>query len=393
VPACVVIANKKELPRPSLSTPVEKDVKAIAGQILSGKLERKNASLSEAEEALTVEDVEFSLHMRGRRSFWATGVGARPQKASFYKTHFSRGASILPRSFWFVQVKPSPLGFNPDLPPLETADRAVEEAKDAYKSVFFKGTVESRFLYTTLLSTDLLPFGYLDYRLVVLPIEPDRDHYKLIDLDEAQKRGFLNLARWLEKTEDEWTRRRSDKAARITVLGWLDYRHKLTAQNPQAKYRMIYNKSGTFPTAAVVENGQIKFAINGQPLVARGTIADEMTYYFETTNLYEALYLSAIFNAPIIDKLVKPMQSRGLWGPRDIHKKVLELPIPQFDGKNKGHQLLAELGKECTSKVEKWLASGGAGNIQSIGKLRSMVRQTLSQELAEIDELVKKILG
>lgn len=394
VPACVVIANKKELPRPLLSKPVvEGKAKVIAGQILSGKLERKNASLSEAEETLTVEDVEYSLHLRGRRSFWATGVGAGPQKASFYKTHFLRGASILPRSFWFVQVKPSPLGFDPDLPPLETADRAREKAKDAYKSVFFKGTVESRFLYATLLSTDLLPFGQLDYRLMVLPIEPAGEQYKLIDVNEAHKRGFLHLAQWLEKTEAEWTKRRSTKAERISALGWLDYRHKLTAQNPQAKYRMIYNKSGTFPTAAVVENGQIKFAINGQSLAARGTIADEMTYYFETTNLHEAFYLAAIFNAPIIDKLVKPMQSRGLWGPRDIHKKVLELPIPQFDEKNQIHRRLAELGKECSTKVEKWLASGGAGKIQSIGRLRSIVRQMLSEELAEIDELVKKILG
>jgi hypothetical protein len=101
----------------------------------------------------------------------------------------------------------------------------------------------------------------------------------------------------------------------------------------------------------------------------------------------------AVLNAPIIDKLIKPMQSRGLWGPRDICKKVLELPIPQFDEKNKIHQRLAKLGEECSAKVEQWLVSGGAGNIKSIGKLRSMVRQMLKEELAEIDELVKKILG
>jgi hypothetical protein len=51
------------------------------------------------------------------------------------------------------------------------------------------------------------------------------------------------------------------------------------------------------------------------------------------------------------------------------------------------------MGAECSAKLEKWLASGGAGEIHSIGKLRSMVRHMLSQELAEIDELVKKILG
>jgi hypothetical protein len=394
VPSCVVIADKRELPRPSLSTPVDnEETRAILGQILSGKLEQKNASLQEAEEALTIEDVEFSLHTRGKRSFWAIGESVSTQEPSYYKREFQRGADIHPRSFWFVQVKPSPLGFNPDLPPLETAARAIKEAKDAYRSVFFKGTVESRFLYATLLSTDLLPFRHLDYRLVVLPIEPAGDHYKLIDADEAHKRGFLNLARWLEKVEQEWTKRRSAKAEQITALGWLDYRKKLTVQNPQVRYRVIYNTSGTFLTAAIVENEPIEFEINRQRLIARRFIADTKTYFCEINNQREAFFVVAVLNAPIIDKLIKPMQSRGLWGPRDIHKKVLELPIPQFDAANPTHKRLAELGEACSAKVEQWLASGGAGKITSIGKLRSMVRQMLSQELAEIDELTKKILG
>jgi len=393
VPSCVVIANKKELPRPSRSTPVEKDVKVIAGQILSGELERKNASLPEAEEALTLEDIEFSLHTRGKRSYWATEKGKGAQPSSFYKKHFAQGATIVPRSFWFVQVKSSVVGFNPDLPPLETDPRAIEEAKKPYRDVRFEGNVESRFLYATLLSTDLLPFGRLDYRLVVLPIEPAGEQYKLIDANEAHKRGFLHLAQWLGKTEEEWTKRRSTKAERISALGWLDYRKKLTVQNPQTKYRVIYNTSGTFLTAAVIEIKPVKFEVKEQQVVTKGFIIDHKTYFLESSDKSEAFFLVAFFNAPIIDKLIKPMQSRGLWGPRDIHKKVLELPIPQFDEKNKGHQRLAELGEECSAKVEKWLASGGAGKIQSIGRLRSIVRQMLNEELAEIDELVKKILG
>lgn len=103
--------------------------------------------------------------------------------------------------------------------------------------------------------------------------------------------------------------------------------------------------------------------------------------------------MSSVLNAPKIDTLIKPMQSRGLWGPRDIHKKVLELPIPRFNADNPNHQRLAELGEECSIKVEQWLASGGAGKIKSIGKLRSMVRVMLKDELMEIDALVQEILG
>jgi len=383
VPACVLLADKGK--------PVKMD-SPVTGQILNGNLGRKNASLDEAESALTVEDVDFSLHTRGKRSFWATGIDLGMKGTSFYRARFSQGATIVPRSFWFVQVKPSPLGFNPDLPPLETADRARAKAKDAYKSVFFKDTVESRFLYTTLLSTDLLPFGHLDYRLVVLPIEPEGDHYRLIDANEAHQRGFLHLARWLENVEGEWEKRRSTKAERMTALGWLDYRRKLRVQNPQAKYRVIYNTSGTFLTAAVVENEPIQFEINGQEIKAQGFLTDYVTYYLETSNPNEAYYLSAIFNAPKIDALIKPMQARGLWGPRHICKKALELPIPQFDAKNAVHQRLAKSGRECSTKVEEWLASGGSGKIKSIGRLRGMVREVLKDELKQIDALIKGIL-
>jgi hypothetical protein len=376
VPACVLIAEKGK---------IDSTTYPLKGEILSGKLDRKNAPLADAEKALAVTDVEFLLHTRGKRSFWATEKTEKAKEESFYKQSFFQGATIVPRSFWFVQVKSSLLGFNPDLPPLETADRAVEQAKDAYKSVFFTGNVESRFLYATLLSTDLLPFGHLGFRLVVLPIEPAADKYHLITSKEARKRGFYNLAQWLEKAEEEWTKRRGAKRKQITALDWLDYRKKLTSQNPQAKYAVIYNTSGTYLTASLVEMKDIQSE-------ASGFVADTKTYFLELDNRRECFFLVAILNAPLIDSLTKPMQSRGLWGPRDFHKKPLELPIPQFDAANATHLRLAELGKECTHKVEKWVKSGGAGKIKSIGKLRSMVRKMLKPELTEIDNLVKELL-
>lgn len=383
VPACVLIADKRY--RDDMSYP-------IAGQILGGKLKRKNASLAESKRKLKTQKVSFALHTRGTRSFWAIGVPGKMKLASPYKNLFANGATIYPRPFWFVQVKPSRLGFNPDLPPLETADRAKEQAKEAYKGIVFKDTVESRFLYATLLSTDLLPFGHLSYRLVVLPLEPGGDHYTLIDANEATQRGFVHLARWIEKAEEQWTRRRSAKAERITALGWLDYRRKLTVQNPGVKFRVIYNAHGTNLVAAVIKKKAIKFEINGQLIESRGFLADHATFIFETMNGNEAFYLAAFLNAPIVDRQIKPMQARGLWGPRSIHKKVLELPIAQFDSANPVHQQLAELGKECSRKVKKWLASDGAGKVKSIGRLRGMVRGMLKEELKEIDKLVKKIL-
>jgi len=113
----------------------------------------------------------------------------------------------------------------------------------------------------------------------------------------------------------------------------------------------------------------------------------------ETTEETEAYYLAAVLNAPLVDRLIKPTQARGLWGPRHIHKKVLDLPIPQFDPSQEDHRRLAELGKACSERVAAWLATGGPGKTQSIGRLRRLVREMLREELAEIDECTTQILG
>ena len=113
----------------------------------------------------------------------------------------------------------------------------------------------------------------------------------------------------------------------------------------------------------------------------------------ETDEEMEAHFLTAILNSPIIDEKIKPMQARGLWGPRDIHKKVLELSIPQFEKSDPAHLELAKLGELCRRKVADWIQSGGPGKIKSIGKLRTMVRGILAKELSEIDRLVKDLLN
>jgi len=328
----------------------------------------------------------------GGRSFWSTTKGVQAEEPSYYKEHFRQGATIVPRALWFVEVKASPLGFNPSLPPLETAERAKRQAKEPYRGLVLKGNVESGFLYATLLSTDMLPFGHFDYRIVVLPIEPSGDDYRLITAQQAHKRGFFHLAKWLEKAQEEWEERRGAKAERMDVLQWLDYYGKLTSQNPQAKYRVLYPTSATYLCACVVENEPIEFDIGEQKVQANGLLADYVTYHLETNTKDEAYYLAATLNAPFIDRLIKPMQARGLWGPRHICKKVLELPIPQFDPSEEAHLKLAELGQVCTQKVTDWLGAGGPGKVRSIGKLRSMVREMLVEELSEIDRLVEPML-
>ncbi len=384
VPSCVIFGektNEKELPKP-----------IIHGESISGKLNRKNASLEEAEETLHTEAVEYSLNIRGQHSYWATGKEIVLSGPSYYKPKFAQGATIVPRSFWFVKIRSSALGFNPELPPLETADRAAKMAKAPYQELILKGNVESRFLYATLLSTDLIPFGHMDFRPVLLPIEQHGDHYQLLDYEALSNKGYIHCAEWIEKVEKEWIKRRSDKSKGISALDWLNYRHKLTSQNPSIKYRVIYPLAATNLCSAVIKYDLISIKIETQTLSLNGIFLDHALYYYETNNKNEAFYLSSILNSSIINQLIKPMQARGLFGPHDIHKKVLELPIPQFDAENSRHRQLAELGKSCSAKAKQWIDSGGPGSIRSIGKLRGMVRDMLREELKEIDGVVEGII-
>jgi len=380
VPACVVFGRREQ---------TKKVTWPVRGQRLSGKLTKRNASLDDAEGALTVEEVEFSLQTRGKRSYWAVGPAVATAAESCYKRQFSQGATIVPRSFWFVKIKESSLGFNPDLPPIETDPRAIEESKPPYRDVVLHGNIEPRFLFSTLLSADLLPFAHLSPRLVVLPLATGEGASRILEQVEAREQGFLKLADWLRSVEAEWVKHRTAKAAKMTSLDWLDYRKKLTSQDPRTGYKVIYNTSGTIPTATVIEPETIHVA----GVRTNGFIVDHVTYSAGCEDVREASYLCAILNSPRVNELIKPMQARGLWGPRHIHKKVLELPIPKYDACNAVHSELAELGEACRRRVLQYLQDGTPDIRKSIGRLRSDVRQKLAPQLAAIDELVRGIVS
>lgn len=372
--------------------------KSLPGKILSGELSRKNATWEEAKEGLDLEDTEFHVVQQGKRSFLSTSRKKISAQRSYYQPYFKEGATIVPRNFWFVEFKPDPrLGIDPTQPFVATDRRAEAEAKEPYKGKMFEGAVESEFLYATLLSTDLLPFGHFDVRPVILPLLEDQQGYKLVRVDDARRGGFLHLADWLERVQGAWEKSRKEKAKRGDVVAWLNYRNKLTDQDPKAKYVVLYPMSATYLCAAVMRRGEVKASLGTQHIAFRGFLADYKTFYFETKEKLEAHYLAAILNSDVIDKLVKPMQSRGLWGPRDICKKVLELPIPEFKEHDKNHALLAKMAVSCEGRIRDVLPAlsqsfGHMRGPHAVGRARTTVRQALKEELAEIDSIVKEIL-
>jgi len=118
---------------------------------------------------------------------------------------------------------------------------------------------------------------------------------------------------------------------------------------------VIYPTSGTYIASCVVDKERVLnvVRVNGFGIGVSGLVIDHKCYYYETDTENEAYYLSCLLNSPLIDEDLKDMQARGLFGPRHIHKKVLEFPFPKFSPRNEIHGLEDELQRisELTAEV------------------------------------------
>ena len=184
------------------------------------------------------------------------------------------------------------------------------------------------------------------------------------------------------------------------IYDWLDYQHKLTRQNPNIKYKIVYLRSGTHLASCIVINEPKK--VKGCNL--NGILIESTLYWFETNDYEEACFLAAIFNSSILNNLIKPLQSRGEFGERDIHKKPLEFPIPKFDPDNEMHRKLSELGREASERArrilpkllkkfgyDKRLKERGCLMPQEVARLRKVIKEGLKDLIEEIDKLVMEL--
>ena len=401
VPTCVILARKGVATKYPLYS-----------KIIEGKLENKNVNLDTFTEAVNKKNVmltESKLNMMniGSRSSWVyqqevicEGRTLKPT-GSRYKEKVKRGAELTPRPLWFIEIKTHErFGTNLEEPLVESTRRSVERAKGEYKGITVSGRVEKNYIYATLLGSDIVPFYHLPLRPIILPLIPLSNSYRIVRVNDARARGHKALAEWLENAEEIWNKRRKEKLTKWDLYGLLDFRNQLTNQNPKTQFKVLYNRSGTFLTSCVVDTKELSIRVNDIEFKAQGFAADTTAYYFETNSEDEASYLAAVLNSKVVDRLIKPLQSRGLWGPRDIHKKPLELPIDDFHADNVKHRELARIGRKSTKIVKSALPQllsqmrieSSTISPNAVGRLRTKIRELFAVEISEIDELVCDIL-
>lgn len=370
VPSCVVFATRVY---PEHRTSYE--LPAVEWE---GKMPERDVSWAEARRLLRAHDKKARVIYLGSRSALSTRPGrTRPSRGSPYASGFRNGATIYPRNFYFVRVRDLSAQVDPErLYWAETDPVQAKLAKAPYHGVRMSGEVEGRCLFTTALSQNVLPFVLVDPPFVVLPALVSKGNVQLWTASELKAEGFRHAAKWFQTAEEVWVRKRGRKAERQDLYEWLDYQGKLIAQSLRDRHVVLYNASGTDLCATTVD----------RQATPAPFVVDHKTYWMSCSSREEADYLTAVLNSPGVNEAIKPFQSTGLMGERDIHKKVLDLPIPSFKPSDRKHQELAKLGASARKEVAAFLAK--ADLPASLARRRGMVRESLAVTFKEIDQAV-----
>lgn len=387
IPSCVFFVEKG-------GRKITKKNKAISIPSLyfTGRLPSHNCEWKQAAPKLSEVSNKLNYIIQGTSSAFSTNKQKLQTQINPYKTLFKQGATLVPRTFYFVELTQE---MPPDLKDrtinIKTADTVQPDAKAPWKGLKFSGKMHSQFLFRTALSKSILPFALYNPALVVLPItvESDKEGTKSIKLHtpaSLRNEGFMDAPKWFSNCENVWAIHRTENNKKISSENYINWQNKLTDQNLNLPYLVLYNASAKDANATVVKREDLDLEF----------LVESVAYVFFTKNLKEAYYLVTILNSAAPNKMMKEFQVKGLFGPRHVHKKILDIFYPKFDTENTTHARLASLGEQAHIKTAKYLSENPPKEeltAMRLGKLRLDIKKQLSVEMKEIDKLVSTILA
>lgn len=384
VPSCVFFVEKYG----KKSAPIN----GLPGLKFSGKLTEHNCNLLIASEKLKEENAKWYYVKQGNASAISDKRTKNNLNENPYKKHFKQGATIVPRCFYFVELtQDTPKDFEDRIINIKTSERIEADAKKPWKGLKFTGKIESKFIFRTALAKSILPFALYKPDLVVLPvlIETNNEAKKEVKLQSANnllQEGYLNASKWFTNVERTWQIHRTEKNQNISSEDYLNWQNKLTEQKLDARYIVIYNSSGKDANSVLIDRSN----------VGLNFLVDYKAHLMFTDDSKVGHYITAILNSSIPNKMMKDFQSKGLFGARDVSKKILDVYFPRFDENNETHIKLAELSEAAHAKAKKYLEENPPQQELSaihLGRLRVAIKKHLSEEMKEIDKLVKKVVG
>jgi len=391
IPSCVLIGSKAKVKKGEENLK-EKAIPSsgLKGLAFDGRLPSQNCNLKIAKDKLSETETIWFYSKQGKSSALSAKKTKYNGKVNPYKKLFKQGATIVPRAFYFVDIaQVVPEDFDSRIINIKTAEGVKADAKKPWKGLDFSGRLESKYLFKTAISRSILPFALYNPDYVALPItveinEIGEKKIKIHNASEIMRLGSLNASRWFQNAENIWNINRTEKSENMSSNDRIDFQRGITEQNLNAPYLVLYNSSAKDANATIVkrEDYQLEF------------ISESKTYVFYTLDINEAYYLTAILNSTAPNLLMKDFQTKGLFGARDVHKKILDIYYPKYDKRNSTHNELAELSKTAHQKTKKYIKDNPPKELTAshLGRLRSSIKKNLISEMKEIDKLVKKIL-
>ena len=170
----------------------------------------------------------------------------------------------------------------------------------------------------------------------------------------------------------------------MSYLQRLNYSKNLTRQRFSDRYIVVYTASSKDANSAVIDRQALDFNF----------VAESKTYIYTSNSSEEAHYICAFLNSNYANTTIKDFQTMGLFGPRDIHKKILDVSLPRFEVSNPDHLLLSKLSIECHSRSQEYCEKIKLESHFSpvkLGIARLNIRGYLKKELNQIDNLLSMV--
>ncbi len=384
IPSCVLFAQKAIVLKGIAKA-------GLTGKTFAGRLPAHNCNLIAANKKLTEETVTWFYAKQGSSSAYSNTKTKSSNKVNPYKKLFKQGATIVPRTFYFVELtQEMPTDFVDRIINLKTSDAVQPDAKAPWKGLDFKGRIESQFVFRTALSKSILPFNLYKPDLVILPITISETKgikkIKIHNATELRKEGFLHVAKWFGDVERIWDIQKTEKSKNMSANDRIDFQRGITEQSLNTQYLVLYNASAKDANATILDRTKLDLEF----------FVESVAYVFYTDDENEAYYLTAILNSTAPNAMMKDFQAKGLFGARHVHKKILDIFYPKYDEKIKTHLQLAALSKSCHSKTAQYITDNTPQQELSamhLGKLRVNIKKYLAKEMEEIDKLVMRVLG
>ena len=230
VPSCVLFTKKH---------PGERKTKAytqLPGKTFSGKIptDAHDDSLENIQaDKLLHEHPSTWYHVQlGKRSAFANEPIDHTGENAYMKGTLRQGATIVPRPFYFVQLKETNRSLR-NLKQRKQAriatdhERLAEHAKVPWKDIKLEDYIEPTYLYETALANNLFPFTLYGSRLVVLPVELVKGdstsgiqelYPRMLKAKEIQEKGHFKASKWFLDAEKHWEEKKEKKVPKISPL-------------------------------------------------------------------------------------------------------------------------------------------------------------------------------